>query len=450
MDELELLENRLQRERLARKQAEALLEEKSETLYLLNQDLVKLAADLAEREEASRSILEATGDGIITLDESGRIDSFNRAAKGIFGYSQEQVVGQNIDKLFPMGITGEAFKNIPHMQDMERSGELHEATGRRADGSEFFMEISLSQGQLLQRRMIIVSVRDITQRKKAEEERKYMEIQLRQAQKLESIGQLAAGIAHEINTPIQFVGDNTRFLLDAFADIERLLSIYDQVLEAVRANEITEGLLTSVNSIANEIDLDYLRSEIPQAISQTLDGTDRVARIVRAMKEFSHPGDEAKSLIDINKAIQSTITVSRNEWKYDAELETDLDLTLPTVPCLASEFNQVILNIIVNAVHAIRDGKSDDSTAKGAILITTKQEGDWAKISIRDSGSGIPEAIRSKIFDPFFTTKGVGKGTGQGLAIAYSAIVDKHAGTIDVQSEVGVGTTFTIKLPMQG
>ena len=161
-----------------------------------------------------------------------------------------------------------------------------------------------------------------------------MEIQLRQAQKLESIGQLAAGIAHEINTPIQFVGDNTRFLLDAFADIERLLSIYDQVLEAVRANEITEGLVTSVNSIANEIDLDYLRSEIPQAISQTLDGTDRVARIVRAMKEFSHPGDEAKSLIDINKAIQSTITVSRNEWKYDAELETDLDLTLPTVPVL--------------------------------------------------------------------------------------------------------------------
>lgn len=448
MDEVERLTNRCQRERLARKQAEALLEEKSETLYLLNQDLVKLATDLAEREEASRSILEATGDGILTLDESGRIDSFNRAAQGIFGYSQEQVIGQRIDRLLPAGISSEAFKEIPQMHDMERSGVLHEETGRRADGSEILMEISVSQGRLLQRQMIIVSVRDITQRKRAEEERKSMEIQLRQAQKLESIGQLAAGIAHEINTPIQFVGDNTRFLQDAFADIERLLDAYDRVREAARSAGAADDLISSVNNIVDDIDLAYLREEIPQAIAQTLDGTDRVAAIVRAMKEFSHPGEEAKAAIDINKAIESTITVSRNEWKYDAELETDLDANLPAVPCLAGEFNQVILNIIVNAAHAIRDRKRDNSTEKGRIMIKTQQDGNWAKIKIQDSGSGIPEAIRSKIFDPFFTTKGVGKGTGQGLAIAYSAIVDKHAGTIDVESEMGVGTTFMIKLPL--
>ncbi|MBI3300896.1 MAG: HAMP domain-containing histidine kinase [Deltaproteobacteria bacterium] len=173
-----------------------------------------------------------------------------------------------------------------------------------------------------------------------------------------------------------------------------------------------------------------------------------MTKIVRAMKEFSHPGSEEKVETDLNRAIETTITVARNEWKYVAELATDLDSSLPPVPCLPGEFNQVILNLIINAAHAIAVVVSEGSTSKGTITVSTRHDGDWAEIRVSDTGTGIPEAIRAKIFAPFFTTKEVGKGTGQGLAIAHSVIVDKHKGTIGFETEVGRGTTFIIRLPL--
>jgi len=175
---------------------------------------------------------------------------------------------------------------------------------------------------------------------------------------------------------------------------------------------------------------------------------ERVAKIVLAMKEFSHPGTDEKKLVDINKAIESTITVSRNEWKYVAELHTDLDPNLGLVPCLASELNQVFLNIIVNAAHAIGDAIAGREGARGTVTIATRPVDDWCEIRISDSGCGIPKAIRHRVFDPFFTTKEVGKGTGQGLAIAHDVVVNKHQGTLAVESEVGAGTTFIIRLPV--
>jgi signal transduction histidine kinase len=265
---------------------------------------------------------------------------------------------------------------------------------------------------------------------------------------MESIGQLAAGIAHEINTPAQYVGDNTRFLQDAFADLCRLLQSYVELLDMSKANTVTPQLIAAVESTAAEVDSEYLLTEIPRAIEQSLQGIERIAKIVRAMKEFSHPGTEEKVEIDLNHAIETTITVARNEWKYVAEMVTDFDATLPPVRCLPGELNQVILNLIVNAAHAITDVVRDGNNGKGTITVGTRGGGDWVEIRVSDTGTGIPEAIRLKVFDPFFTTKGVGKGTGQGLAIAHAVIVDKHGGTITYETEMGRGTTFLIRLPL--
>jgi signal transduction histidine kinase len=281
---------------------------------------------------------------------------------------------------------------------------------------------------------------DITQRK-------VMETHLAQAQKLESIGQLAAGIAHEINTPTQYIGDNTRFLQDVFRDLDGLLERYATLLQATKAGMVTEALIQDIETAETTIDVAYLREEIPQAIQQSLEGVERVATIVRAMKDFSHPGGEEKTAIDLNKAIESTITVARNEWKYVADMVTDLDPTLPLVPCFPGPLNQVVLNIIVNAAHAIVGGRRGPD--KGTITLTTRQDGDWAEIRIADTGCGIPESIRDRIFDPFFTTKDVGKGTGQGLAIAHDVVVRKHAGTLTFETVEGCGTSFIIRLPLR-
>ncbi|MCP9447511.1 MAG: HAMP domain-containing histidine kinase [Nitrospira sp.] len=206
-------------------------------------------------------------------------------------------------------------------------------------------------------------------------------------------------------------------------------------------------LIEACEAEAQRADLDYVTEEIPRAIAQTMEGVDRVAKIVRAMKDFAHPGGDEKAFGDLNKAIESTVTVTRNEWKYVADLKTDLAPDLPLVPCLLSEFNQVIMNMIVNAAHAIGDVVKGTGR-KGVIAITSRRDGQFAEIRIADTGTGIPEQIRHKIFDPFFTTKEVGKGTGQGLAIARSVVVDKHRGSITVESEVGKGTTFIVRLPL--
>jgi PAS domain S-box-containing protein len=288
---------------------------------------------------------------------------------------------------------------------------------------------------------ILIIANDLT-------ERKALESQLRNAQKLESIGQLAAGIAHEINTPTQYVSDNTRFLSDAFDDIKLALDEYHEAIKAAEQGKLDPSLIEKVQKKIAGSDLDYLLTEVPAAISQSLEGVSRIAKIVQSMKDFAHPGSTEKTAVDLNKAIESTITVARNEWKYVAELETHFDETLPAVPCFIGEFNQVVLNIIINASHAIADVVGDGAGGKGKITISTSLADDeWVEIRIQDTGAGIPSRIQNRIFDPFFTTKEIGKGSGQGLAISHTVIVDKHGGklTFDTGSS---GTTFIIGLPI--
>jgi signal transduction histidine kinase len=219
------------------------------------------------------------------------------------------------------------------------------------------------------------------------------------------------------------------------------------LLDTVRGQPCASSLVKEIEKTIQTIDLDDLENEIPQSINQALSGVKRVAKIVQAMKDFSHPGTDTKVSIDINRAIDSTLTVCRNEWRYVAEVQTDFDTCLPHVSCMPGEFNQAILNIVVNAAHAI--GDKLNGKGKGVIAVKTRQKGDKVEIRISDTGTGIPESAREKIFEPFFTTKEVGKGTGQGLAIARSVVVDKHQGEITFETEMGQGTTFIIRLPLE-
>jgi signal transduction histidine kinase/DNA-binding NarL/FixJ family response regulator len=281
-------------------------------------------------------------------------------------------------------------------------------------------------------------------------DRKIAEYELAQDQKLKSIGSLAAGIAHEINTPTQFVSDNTRFLQDGFSDLSELLEKYQELLEKAEKIESCSELVSEIKELAEEIDIGFINEEIPKSISQSMDGLTRISTIVNAMRDYAHPEVKVMKASDLNKLIGNAITVGRNEWKYSAELETEFDESLPPVLCLSGEISQVILNMIINAVHAIQDSLGENSEEMGRIRISTRSDEDWAEIRIRDSGKGMPEDIQDRIFDPFFTTKEVGKGTGQGLALARGVIVEKHGGTIAVESELGKGTEFIIRLPVSG
>jgi signal transduction histidine kinase len=274
-----------------------------------------------------------------------------------------------------------------------------------------------------------------------------LEVQLAQTQPLESMGQLAAGIAHEINTPTQYIGDNVRFLQDAFNELKPLLLHSRELSAATPAT--TEGeSLWKLFKILPASEIDYLLREIPAAIEQSLEGVECVSKIVRSMKDFSHPGTAENQAVDINQALETTLTVSRNAWKYVAELQAELASGLPPLICRPGDLNQVFLNVIINAAHALEARLGENPREKGTLTVRTRCDGDCLVIQVQDTGIGIPQEIREHIFDPFFTTKKVGRGTGQGLAIARSIVVDRHGGTISFESEVGRGTTFTIRLPL--
>ncbi len=400
--------------------------------------------ELRSAHRDAEQLLEAISSLLISVNANGRVTAWNRTAQRVLGIETKDAVGRSFGDLQIEWDRTAIASGLSECRARNRPTRLEEVRFKRTDGMDGFLGITLHPLSTNANKYngCLLTAADITQKK-------IFHSQLAQAQKLESIGQLAAGIAHEINTPIQFVGDNTRFLQDTFGDLQSVLSKYKQLLEAGRTGSLTPELVAEVDAAEKEADVEYLMEETPKAIQQSLEGVDRVAKIVRSMKEFSHPGGEEKRPIDLNKAIETTITVARNEWKYVADVATELDPSLPLVPCLAGDFNQVILNMIINSAHAIADTVGDASPEKGTITIRTRQVDSWAHIEISDTGSGIPEEVRAKIFDPFFTTKEVGKGTGQGLAISHSVIVKKHGGSIEVASEMGKGTTFTIRLPIE-
>ncbi len=380
----------------------------------------------------------------IATDNDLRITRWNAAAETTLGFPAGDVLGKKLTALDLSWDREQVKERLASAAELCKTVQQPDIAYTRPDGHKGLLTITVDPIFDDDSKPVgyFLLGGDVT-------ERRELESQLLQLQKLESIGRLAAGIAHEINSPIQYVGDNVRFLKDAFDDFSKLMRKLQEVVDQAKKGTVGIELFKEIDDTAEEIDLEFLDEEIPRAITESLEGVDRVATIVRAMKEFSHPGTDEKKPIDLNHSIQNTITVARNEWKYVADIETDLDDGLPSVACLPGQVHQVILNLIINAVHAIRDMIDAGKYERGTITVATRSDGDFAEIRLSDTGAGIPEDVREHIFDPFFTTKDVGKGTGQGLSIAHDVIVNKHGGSITVESEVGNGTTFIIRLPVK-
>lgn len=391
-----------------------------------------------------RSIAETASDGIVILNRQSVVFA-NSAAEEIFGFGSGEMLGS----VFSTLVAGVDLQE--HSQaELARKGDVRTAPApieiatRHRNGRDIVLEVSISEiAPLEQNNHLTVLIRDVTQRKT-------LEMQRAQTYKMESIGQLAAGVAHEINTPIQYIGDNIGFLQESYQKLELLLNAYGELLEEIRPSHPAQAGIARIEELGQGVNLPYLKREVPRAIEQSLEGVEQVASIVAAMKDFSHPGSSELTPTNLNTLIESVVVITKNQWKYIADLRTDLDRGLPAVVCSSGELRQVILNLIVNAADAITDAINLHTCQKGLILITSRWDGDMAEIRVSDTGTGIPEAIRAKVFDLFFTTKEVGKGSGQGLALAYSTVVKRHGGTIEFESEMGVGTTFILRLPIGG
>jgi PAS domain S-box-containing protein len=425
-----------------RMKAEVEMQKAQEEAEAANRVKGELLAELQAAHAETELFLRSIPSILIGVDSCGRITHWNMSATSTFGIEDSSAVGRMIEDCGIRWLHPEIKTEIGRWLATE-SAYRSENLAYEREGKTRFLGLNVLRVPAKggEQTGFIITGADVT-------ERMVMELQLRQAQKLEGIGQLAAGIAHEINTPTQFVGDNIRFLKDSWGPVAEFLNFCGTMQAECANGPISREHLQQFGELHKKCDLEYLSEHIPKAIDLCLEGVKRIAKIVKGFKEFSHPGSEEKQAINLNQAIETTISVARHEWKYCAELATVFDAELPPVLCLVGEFNQVILNLIVNSAHAISNAAEKNGKGKGTITISTQREGEWARIAVADTGAGIPEEIRSRVFEPFFTTKEVGKGTGQGLALAHAAIVKRHQGQLWFESVPDQGTTFFIRLPL--
>ena len=405
---------------------------------------------LAAEKELLSTTLMSIADGVIVTDDDGVVILFNQAAEFITGYASSEAIQKPVSSVFnlcvpnPLESARDVIDYLLKVENTQKNFTKYQAPLILSKaGEKILLSGSITPLKSSEKYSggFVIVFQNINEKQKAEAQKAL-------SQKMEAIGQLAAGIAHEINTPIQYIGDNIKFLGKAYSRYSETLAAYRQMMKERLERSVTQEDLDRMDELARQKRVFFYADEVPQAIQESIDGTERVRKIVLAMREFSHPSEKEKKLADINHGIESTIVISRNEWKYCADVETDLSADLPLVDCQIDEINQVMLNLIVNAAHAIQEKASQGSDQKGKILISTIRQADKVLIKVQDTGTGIPFEIRERIFDPFFTTKGVGKGTGQGLSMAHNIIVKKHRGSISVDSNPGKGTTFTIELPL--
>jgi PAS domain S-box-containing protein len=408
------------------------------TIHLLRARLAATEARLAGQSAelaCYAQVMDAADIAVIALSADGVITGWSPAATRLYGYDRDEVIEQPITVISP----------APAFEILESMGHVapgtftsYETVHLRKDGSP--IQVSLTLARTVDHPGgpggLVAVARDVTLQRTRD-------VQFHHESKLESLGRLAAGLAHEINSPIQFVGDNARFLEEAYQELIRVVEVYRGLLDTsnpIGWNERQE----CVRRAEAGIDFDYLQKEIPSAVEQTLEGIERVATIVRAMKTFSHPGRKDQVLADLNEALEATVTVTRHQINEVADLRLQLG-ELPPVRCNIADLNQVFLNLIVNAADAI-----EETGRRGTIIVATAVDGDDVVVRISDSGGGIPDDVLPKVFDPFFTTKDVGRGTGQGLPLARGVVQDGHGGTITVESAIRQGSTFTVRLPIRG
>ena len=428
-------------------------DEVGEVILALNSLLLQVhegfkSTEAAEQESAAAArqldaIFNSVADGLITVNAEGEIESLNKSVYGIFGYDRQTIRDKKIGDFLPAEAAVKYMQGIQAFvghgnSDLVDSGPK-EGRGVKFGGGEIPIELSVTSVPLDSGHPIFVNViRDITYRKD-------LERQLLQAQKMEALGSLAGGIAHEINTPTQYVRDNLKFMLEVFDAYDGFYKTVSQAKE-----HMPDNIKAEISEEEKKRDLAFFSGEAPQALAQSLEGVTSISEIVGAIRGFSYPATDDISYVDLNAALKNTITVSRNQWKPFTQIRTEFEENIPPVPCIPGKLTQVVLNLIVNATHAIEEKcKGVEDPDHNWITVSTAVTKKKATIRVSDSGTGIPKENINKIFNPFFTTKEVGKGTGQGLSISYDIIVRKHNGTLTVESEVGKGTTFIIELPME-
>ncbi len=383
--------------------------------------------------------------GVFITDTRGIIEYVNPHIEQMTGFAKEELIGKT-PRSWRSGLTSKETYEALWRTIMSGKVFNSELRNKRKGGALYWVRARIAP--LVNQHGDLVGFVGIHEDISAQ---KGLETQLRQAERLASVGTLAAGVAHEINTPVQFVSDSIHFISESVGDMFTLL----ERLRAVRrlaAGEERDGSLPDALAAASDAeaqaDLEYLLDQVPKALERCADGLQRVSSIVRSLKEFAHPPQSAMAPADLNRAVENTITIASAEFKYVADMETDLG-ALPPVTCFVSDLNQVILNLVVNAAHAIGEVMSK-SGAKGKIKVSTRVAGDHVEVAVADTGGGIPEHVAPHVFEPFYTTKAVGKGTGQGLALAWTVVTQKHRGTLRFDSKLGVGTTFFVRLPIAG
>lgn len=383
-------------------------------------------------------ILDSIPDVILCCDVHGVIRQANRAVTSVLGYLAADLIGERIEKVLPQF---DRMK-IPHtVRDIYRD----ELTAVTRANDQILVGLSATrcqEGEGSSGAFTLV-IRDMTWQKEAERQRTKLMNYLNEARKLEAIGTLASGVAHEINTPIQYIGDNVQFMANALNEIHQAYLRYKRLADRARTDGVYQELLDEIDSYNRSVDLGFLIDEVPRAANQSLEGVEQVRQIIQAMRDVSHPGAEEFVPLDVNNAVENAITICRNKLKHAAEITKKFDQEIPEVPCLGGPIQQVLLNIFINAAHAIEEAGHEN----GLIHVETNQTPNHVSIKISDNGTGIPTQIRERIFDPFFTTKPVGKGTGQGLSLAYDVIAQRHGGDIYLFDEPNMATSFVIELP---
>jgi two-component system, NtrC family, sensor kinase len=390
-----------------------------------------------------KQILNAITDMVLVKGPDSHVEWANHAFLTTYGMSIDELKGMIDAPHAEPDLTQQYVRDDLYVFTTGRTLEVVEEPMVRHDGKVLTCHTVKSpifdaRGKVIK---TVAVIRDTTERKR-------LELELQQAQKLESVGRLASGIAHEINTPVQFVGDQTHFMRLAFTGVLGLCNKYRAFVAKAERGDTSPEDIAAMRRAEDRPDMKFLFENIPDAIEAIAEGTTRVADLVRSMNDFAHPDRGEMTSADINRAIKNTLTIAAGEAKYVADVELDLG-ELPEVFCYVSELNQVFLNLVVNAAHAIGDVMKRTSL-RGKIKITTRHVGPDVLVSIGDTGTGILEEHRAKIFDTFFTTKEVGRGTGQGLAIARMIVVEKHGGSLTFETEVGVGTTFHVRIPVAG
>ncbi len=440
--ELNHIKKKLERHQL---HLESLVEERTTALQQANEQLtaeIEQKTTMQERQNRLITAIKCAAESIVITTPSGKIIFVNPAFEKLTGYTADEVIDKT-PKILQSGVHDATFYRDLWQTILAGRVWVGRFTNRKKDGTTYQEEATISpvrdeQGKIIN---FVAVKKDITKEVA-------LKRQLNQAQKLESIGILAAGMAHEINTPIQYLLSNTEFLREVLDDLAEMQTCHDNLVNTVSAAGAFGEEVAAINRLAGELDVAYLKVEADKALVETLEGIHRIAAIVTAMKEFAQPDSAEKQPEDLHRIIESTVDISRSQWQDVAELELNLDAELPPVPLMAGRFKQVLLDMIINATHALAEKYTALPQQKGQITITTRKTADKVELRLADTGPGIAQSNIDKIFDPFFTTKPVGQGSGQGLSVAHGIIVDQHHGTISVSSIPGESTTFIITLPL--